>query len=792
MSQPQKSLREIIQDEFKKCAVDPAHFMKKYCVIQHPTKGKTYFHLYPFQEDVLHTIRDSRYTIILKSRQLGISTLTAGYVLWSMLFKSDFNVLVIATTKDVAKNLVTKIQVMHDNLPKWLQGKLEENNKLSLRFANGSQVKAVSSAGTSGRSEALSLLVMDECCDYNTEITVRNKLTGISETISIGDFYNRLENISYYEILTPSGYSNFAGISRKEVDIMFHITFSDASFIRCTENHLLKITPNDFLEACHLEVGDELEGGKVISDITYETGSFLVFDPINVELNNEYYSNGIISHNCAFIRNIDEIWTAAQQTLATGGGCIALSTPNGTGNWFHKTWVEARSNGLFTPVELHWKVHPDRDETWRQEQNELLGVKEAAQECVAGDTIVTIRNTVTGIIESVAIDELRLKQNNNIYEVLTPTGFQLFDGILESTHTKYLNITIGDNILKCSLNHIIVNEGNNVLASDIKLGDIINGSPVTNYELIEDDIKMYDLANVHNGHLYLTNNIISHNCDCDFISSGHTVIDGNLLQWYKETYVKDPIERRGFDGNYWIWDYPNYSKKYTVVADVARGDGGDYSAFHVIDIESVRQVAEYRGKIGTTEYGNMLLAVATEYNNALLVVENANVGWAVLQVLIDRNYSNLYYSYRNDAYIDENIHLMKGYDLKNKSQMVPGFSTTSKTRPLLISKLETYFREKSLVIHSTRTIDELFTFIWNGARAEADRGYNDDLTMSLGISLWIRDTALRLQQQGLDLSRKALGHFGKTDTSVYSTKSSSPGWSWSTGNGPQEDLGWLL
>ncbi len=213
-----KSIREIIQDEFKKCAIDPAHFMKKYCIIQHPTKGKTYFHLYPFQEESLTQIRDSRYSIILKSRQLGISTLTAGYILWSMLFKSDFNVLVIATTKDVAKNLVTKIQVMHDNLPKWLQGGLVENNKLSLRFKNGSQVKAVSSSGTSGRSEALSLLVLDEA---------------------------------------------------------------------------------------------------------------------------------------AFIKNIDEIWTAAQQTLATGGGCIALSTPNGTGNWLQKRWVDDPSGGRFLPIKLH-------------------------------------------------------------------------------------------------------------------------------------------------------------------------------------------------------------------------------------------------------------------------------------------------------------------------------------------------------------------------------------------------------------------------------------------------------
>ena len=282
-------------------------------------------------------------------------------------------------------------------------------------------------------------------------------------------------------------------------------------------------------------------------------------------------------------------------------------------------------------------------------------------------------------------------------------------------------------------------------------------------------------------------------CDCDFVSSGHTVIDGTLLQWYKETYTKDPIEKRGFDGNYWLWDYPNYSKSYAVVADVARGDGSDYSAFHVIDIDEVRQVAEYKGKIGTTEYGNMLIGVATEWNNALLVIENNNIGWATIQVAIDKGYDNLYYSYKQDAYVDEEVHLRKGYDLKNKSQMVPGFSTTTKTRPLLLSKLETYFREKGIVVHSNRCIDELFTFIWNGSRAEAQRGYNDDLVMSLGIALWIRDTALRLKQQGLDLSRKALGHFGKSNSGVYSSKTgTAQGWEWQTGDKDNDNLNWLL
>ena len=188
----------------------------------------------------------------------------------------------------------------------------------------------------------------------------------------------------------------------------------------------------------------------------------------------------------------------------------------------------------------------------------------------------------------------------------------------------------------------------------------------------------------------------------------------------------------------------------------------------------------------------MLISVATEYNNALLVIENANIGWAVLQVAIDRGYDNLYYSYRSDAYVDENVHLAKGYDLKGKSDKVPGFSMNSKTRPLVISKLETYFREKTPVVRSKRLIDELLVFIWTGQRAEAQRGYNDDLVMSFGTALWIRDTALRLQQQGMDLSRKTLGHFGKSSPGVYSTGNVDNGsWQWGV-NGQNESLTWLI
>jgi len=493
-------IRNRIKEEYMKSAKDPVYFMKKYCKIEHPKQGKIKFNLYPFQEQTLRDFLEHRYNIILKSRQMGISTLSAGYSLYRMLFSENFKILVIATKQDVAKNLVHKVKVMFQNLPSWMvrDAKIIDNNKLQLSFNNGSSIKAVSASPDAGRSEALSLLIIDEA---------------------------------------------------------------------------------------------------------------------------------------AFVDKIDDIWTAAQMTLSTGGDAILLSTPNGVGNLFHRLWVQAEEDALsnkseeqdvFNPINLKWDLHPDRDQKWRDLQTSMLGEKQAAQEC-----------------------------------------------------------------------------------------------------------------------------------DCDFISSGHTVVDGEIIDWYDKQCI-DPKETRGITGDYWLWAYPDYNKSYAVVADVARGDGSDDSAFHVFDIETMEQVAEYVGKIGTTEYGKMLIAVSKEWNDALLVIERENVGWATIQVVLDDGYSNLYYTHKIDPYLDENIHLARYDDLKNKADMTPGFTTNSKTRPIVISKIVTCMREKTVTIRSKRLINQMYVFKWKNGKAQAAEGYHDDLVMALGIFLFVRDTALRLKQQGIDIQRKAV------------------------------------
>lgn len=523
----QKSIKEIIKEEYKRCAVDPAYFMKKYCLIQHPTKGKIPFHLYPYQEDAIDSFNKYDRNIILKSRQLGISTLIAGYSLWMILFNNDKNILVVAIDQTTSKNLVTKVRVMYENLPSWLKLKSAEDNKLSLRLVNGSQIKAVASTGTSGRSEALSLVIIDEA---------------------------------------------------------------------------------------------------------------------------------------AFVDNAEELWASLQQTLSTGGRAILLSTPNGTGNFFHKMWVMAEAGeSAFNTIRLPWQVHPERTIGWRQRQDVELGIRLAAQEC-----------------------------------------------------------------------------------------------------------------------------------DCDFSTSGNTVISPVLLNELLKKTVKEPIEKKGFDGNYWVWERPDYTKNYIVAADVARGDGSDYSTFHVLDVETAIQVAEYKGQLSTKDFGNMLVLAATEYNDALLVVENANVGWAAIQQVQERGYKNLYYSYKENVF-DSDRFLMKGYDMASKSDMVAGFTMSHRIRPLAISKMEQYLREGSGVIQSKRLIEELLVFVWKNDKAQAQSGYNDDLVLAYCEGLWVRDTALKLRQMGIDINKAAVSHITRNTPSLYTgNRPDKNPWKVETKNGNQEDLNWLL
>ena len=86
----------------------------------------------------------------------------------------------------------------------------------------------------------------------------------------------------------------------------------------------------------------------------------------------------LIVDECAFITNMEDIWTASQSYNYNGGRSILLSTPNGIGNFFHKTWVGSMDGSNdFNPINLHWSLHPERGQEWRDLQTKVLGEKDA-------------------------------------------------------------------------------------------------------------------------------------------------------------------------------------------------------------------------------------------------------------------------------------------------------------------------------------------------------------------------------------------------------------------------------
>lgn len=153
--------------EIIKCGTDPAYFIRNYIEIQHPTKGRLMFELYPFQETVLEHVEKYRFNIVLKSRQLGLSTVMSAYCLWLAVFGRDKNILLVADKFQGSKNMLAKIRIAYRSLPKWMLNRLdlqelEGESVQHLKFSNGSKIQALPTTLHTARGEAASFVVVDE------------------------------------------------------------------------------------------------------------------------------------------------------------------------------------------------------------------------------------------------------------------------------------------------------------------------------------------------------------------------------------------------------------------------------------------------------------------------------------------------------------------------------------------------------------------------------------------------------------------------------------------------------
>ncbi len=451
-------------NEIIKCGKDPVYFMNRYLKIQHPLRGLIPFKTFPFQDECVKDFNDHRFNIILKSRQLGLSTLVAAYAVWQAAFYKEKNILIIATKLAVAQNFIRKVKTYIKAMPSWLLVPvITANNKQQVEFSNGSQIKAVPTSEDAGRSEALSLLIVDEA---------------------------------------------------------------------------------------------------------------------------------------AFVRNFDELWMGLYPTLSTGGRAILLSTPNGVGGQYHEIYTKAdRKENEFNPIKLMWDVHPERDDDWFHKETKNMSKKQVAQELL-----------------------------------------------------------------------------------------------------------------------------------CDFSSSGDTFLGNDVIEKLR-ILSKEPIEKSGPKNNIWYWSYPIEGVNYVLSADIARGDSGDYSTFHVINTKDLSVSVEFKGKIPPDQFASVVYDVAKRFNNAQVCPENNAYGYTMLVKLGELGYKNIYFASEKEKY-----QYLYG-DGNNIGKA--GFNTNKESREKILANFEDSLRNARIKTYSSRLCSELKTFVWNGKKITAMKGYNDDLIMSLAIGCWL-------------------------------------------------------
>jgi len=528
-----------------RCKVDPEYFIRNFVKIVHQEKGIIPFDMYDFQERALADLFQYDYTITLKARQMGLTTLLSAYALWLMIFEENKEVLALSYKQNKARNIIKKIKRMNSHLPSWMKESTPIDNQLEVEFGNGSKASAESTTSDAGRSESASFVIIDEA---------------------------------------------------------------------------------------------------------------------------------------AFIDNAAEVWSAVKLTLDVGGGtCAMLSTPTGVGTFFHETWQKATRGDRvkklstdpeiwkgvgendFHPIKLHWSLHPERGQEWRDEQTRTMGEKKAAREC-----------------------------------------------------------------------------------------------------------------------------------DCNFSTSGDTVIDQQIIRWYDKVATKDPIEthRRG-KGDVWIWSQPKAGNTYIMASDVARGDGDDYSTFQIYQATKMEQVAEYKGKMPPSEFGNLLYTYGSMFNDALLIIERDSYGWTAIQRVIDRNYPNLLYTSSDLKLVEIDRDKAFGKDKK----MNPGLDTNRNTRGLIISTLQRFMRKKWIHCKSSRFTEELQTFIWKnkGTRQKPEHmdGYNDDLVFAAAFACWARDKALKYRAEMGQRSEESLDNI-KGSQRIYSGKQTAVDPYIQDLGGQKEDMRWLL
>jgi len=157
LSYTEEQVAEII-----KCTEDPVHFIKNYVKIVNVDRGLVPFDMWPFQEEMVKTFHENRFCIAKMPRQVGKTTTTVGYMLWSVLFNPDYTVGILANKGSLAREILDRLTKAYEYLPLWLQQGVVVWNKGNIELENGSKIFAYATSAAGVRGGSYNLIFLDE------------------------------------------------------------------------------------------------------------------------------------------------------------------------------------------------------------------------------------------------------------------------------------------------------------------------------------------------------------------------------------------------------------------------------------------------------------------------------------------------------------------------------------------------------------------------------------------------------------------------------------------------------
>jgi hypothetical protein len=188
--------------EFVRCSQDPVYFIREYIRIVSLDEGIIPFTMYDFQEDMVQRFHENRFNIAKLPRQSGKSTIVTAYLLWYVLFNDNVNVAILANKAATAREMLGRLQLSYENLPKWMQQGIVGWNKGSLELENGSKILAASTSASAVRGMSFNIIFLDEFAFVPNHIA-EQFFSSVYPTISSG------KKTKVIIISTPHGMNMF-------------------------------------------------------------------------------------------------------------------------------------------------------------------------------------------------------------------------------------------------------------------------------------------------------------------------------------------------------------------------------------------------------------------------------------------------------------------------------------------------------------------------------------------------------------------------------------------------------